>query len=172
MAVEIGKIYEGKVTGITKFGAFVEIEDGISGMVHISEVSSSFVNDINDILKIGDQVKVKVIKRTDDGKISMSIKQTEARPRTKSFVKSPDGKAQKPFQQSGRQGGKPQMKPRQSASVPDLNKDVVYSDGFVQKASGDANFEDMLSKFKASSEERMSELKRAGDNRRSRSRKR
>lgn len=172
MAVEIGKIYEGKVTGITKFGAFVEIEDGISGMVHISEVSSSFVNDINDVLKIGDQVKVKVIKKTDDGKISMSIKQTEARPRAKSFGKSPDGRAQKPFQQSGRQGGKPQMKPRLSAPVPDLNKDVVYSDGFVQKASGDANFEDMLSKFKASSEERMSELKRAGDNRRGRSRKR
>ena len=87
MAVEIGKIYEGKVTGITKFGAFVEIEDGISGMVHISEVSSSFVNDINDVLKKGDQVKVKVIKKTDDGKISMSIKQTKARTKSKGYSK-------------------------------------------------------------------------------------
>lgn len=172
MAVEIGKIYEGKVTGITKFGAFVEIENGISGMVHISEVSNSFVNDINDVLKIGDAVKVKVIKKTDDGKISMSIKQTEARPRAKGFGKSPDSRGQKSGQQAGRQGGKPQFKSRQAVPASDLNKDVVYSDGFVQKASGDANFEDMLSKFKASSEERMSELKRAGDNRRSRSRKR
>lgn len=172
MAVEIGKIYEGKVTGITKFGAFVEIEDGISGMVHISEVSSSFVNDINDVLKKGDQVKVKVIKKTDDGKISMSIKQTEARPRSKGYSKSPDMKSQRPFHQNGHQGGKPQAKPKQPFSASDITKDVVYSDGFVQKTSGDANFEDMLSKFKASSEERMSELKRAGDNRRSRSRKR
>lgn len=170
MAVEIGKIYEGKVTGITKFGAFVEVENRISGMVHISEVSNSFVNDINDVLKVGDQVKVKVIKVTDDGKISMSIKQTEARPRAKSFGKSADGRAPRAAQQGGR-GVKSQSRPQKPSPKPDFNKDVVYSDGFVQKASGDANFEDMLSKFKASSEERMSDLKRAGDNRRSRSRK-
>lgn len=172
MSVEIGKIYEGKVTGITKFGAFVEIENRISGMVHISEVSSSYVNDINDVLKVGDQVKVKVIKETDDGKISMSIKQTEVRPKAKSFGKSADGRVPRAAHQGGRFGGKPQSGSQKSAPKPDLNKDVVYSDGFVQKASGDANFEDMLSKFKASSEERMSDLKRAGDNRRSRSRKR
>lgn len=172
MAVEIGKIYEGKVTGITKFGAFVEIENRISGMVHISEVSSSYVNDINDVLKVGDQVKVKVIKETDDGKISMSIKQTEVRPKAKGFGKSADGRVPRAAQQVGRSGGKVQSKPQKLSPKPDFNKDVVYSDGFVQKASGDANFEDMLSKFKASSEERMSDLKRAGDNRRSRSRKR
>lgn len=167
MAVEIGKIYEGKVTGITKFGAFVEVDDGTSGLVHISEVSNSFVNDINDILKIGDAVKVKVIKVNDDGKISMSIKQTEPRPKSKSFNKSSDGR----ISQEGRSGGKPQFKQRQSAPKPEMNQDVVYSDGFVQKTSGDANFEDMLSKFKALSEEKMSDLKRAGDNRRNRSRK-
>ncbi len=160
MAVEINKIYEGKVKGITKFGAFVEVEDGISGLVHISEVSNSFVNDINDILKVGDVVKVKVIRVNDDGKISMSIKQAESRVKSKNYGKSFDGRAP----QEGRFA-----KPRQ-ANKPELNEDIIYSDGFVQKTSGDANFEDMLSKFKASSEERMSELKRAGDNRRSRSR--
>jgi S1 RNA binding domain protein len=46
MQVEIGKIYEGKVTGITKFGAFVEIEQGVTGMVHISEVANTYVNEI------------------------------------------------------------------------------------------------------------------------------
>lgn len=162
MAVEIGKNYEGKVTGIMKFGAFVEVDEGTSGLVHISEVSNSFVNDINDVLKVGDTVKVKVIKVNDDGKISMSIKQAEAKP--KSFGKFSDSRAQ-----DGRFGGKNQFKPRQTVK-PEIIEDVVYSDGFVQKTSGDANFEDMLSKFKASSEERMSDLKRAGDNRRSRSR--
>ncbi len=164
MAVEISKVYEGKVKGITKFGAFVEVEDGTSGLVHISEVSNSFVNDINDILKVGDVVKVKVIKVNEDGKISMSIKQAEERVKSKSYGKSFDGRAMT----EGRHGGQNQ-KSRQASKL-ELNEDIVYSDGFVQKTSGDANFEDMLSKFKASSEERMSDLKRAGDNRRSRSR--
>ena len=167
MAVEIGRIYEGKVTGITKFGAFVEVDNGTSGLVHISEVSSSFVNDINDILKVGDEVKVKIIKINDDGKISMSIKQTEVRPKPKNFGKSVDGRAS---QEEMRSVGKNQPKPRQFSSKPEISDDIVYSDGFVQKTSGDANFEDMLSKFKASSEERMSDLKRAVDNRRGRTR--
>lgn len=47
MQIEVGEIYEGKVTGITKFGAFVDIGEGKSGMVHISEVASSYVKDIN-----------------------------------------------------------------------------------------------------------------------------
>ncbi len=166
MAVEIGKIYEGKVTGITKFGAFVEIDKGTSGLVHISEVSNSFVNDINDILKIGDDVKVKVIKVNENGKISMSIKQTESGVKTKGNNKLYEGRAS----QDVRSGGKSQFKQRQSATKPEINENVVYSDGFVQKTSGDANFEDMLSKFKASSEERMSDLKRSSENRRSRPR--
>lgn len=60
MQVEIGEILEGKVTGITKFGAFVELPGGKTGMVHISEVSNSYVEDISQHLKEGDQVKVKV----------------------------------------------------------------------------------------------------------------
>lgn len=164
MAVEIGKFYEGKVSGITKFGAFVELEDGTNGLVHISEVSNLFVSDINDILKVGDKVKVKVIKVNDDGKISMSIKQAENR------LKKGYGKGfNERMSQDGRSGGN-QFKQRQSAPNLEISEDVVYSDGFVQKTSGDANFEDMLSKFKALSEEKMSVLKKAGDNRRSRSR--
>lgn len=164
MAVEISKIYEGKVTGITKFGAFVEVEGGTRGLVHISEVSDSFVNDINDILKVGDNVKVKILNVNDNGKISMSIKQAEDR--SKSFGKFSDSR----ISQDGRSGGKLQNRQRKSAVKPEVSENIIYSDGFVQKTSGDANFEDMLSKFKASSEERMSDLKRAGDNRRSRPR--
>jgi len=80
MSVEIGSIVEGVVTGITKFGAFVELGEGKTGLVHISEVANTFVRDIKDFLKEGDRVKVKVIGIDDKGKVSLSIKQTERRP--------------------------------------------------------------------------------------------
>ena len=72
MQIEVGTILEGKVTGIAAFGAFVELSGGKTGLVHISEVSSEYVNDIKDHLKEGQAVKVKVI-GTDNGKISLSI---------------------------------------------------------------------------------------------------
>ena len=59
MDLTVGAIVEGKVTGITKFGAFVALPENKSGMVHISEVASSFVNDIKDFLQEGQQVKVR-----------------------------------------------------------------------------------------------------------------
>ena len=74
MQLEVGKIYEGKVTGITKFGAFVELDKDTTGMVHISEVANTFVNDIKDHINEGDTVKVKVLSVGDDKKISLSIK--------------------------------------------------------------------------------------------------
>ena len=61
MTVEIGSKVQGKVTGITKFGAFVELPEGKTGLVHISEVADSYVKDVNDHLKVGDQVEVKVL---------------------------------------------------------------------------------------------------------------
>ena len=72
MQLEVGKIYEGKVTGITKFGAFVELDKDTTGMVHISEVANTFVNDISEHLKEGQEVKVKVL-ALNDGKIALSI---------------------------------------------------------------------------------------------------
>ena len=75
--LEIGAIVEGKVTGLTAFGAFVSLPDGKSGMVHISEVSTSFVKDIKDFLKEGQTVKVKVVGISDEGKISLSIKKAQ-----------------------------------------------------------------------------------------------
>ena len=71
---EIGQVYKGKVTGITKFGAFVQMENGVSGMVHISEVSQSYVNDINEFLKQGQEVTVKVIAIDEKGRVNLSIK--------------------------------------------------------------------------------------------------
>ena len=77
MPVVVGQILEGKVTGITKFGAFVELFEGVTGLVHISEVADSFVKDVNDFLKQNDKVKVKVIGISDDGKVSLSIRKTK-----------------------------------------------------------------------------------------------
>ena len=82
MEVEIGKIVEGKVTGITNFGAFILLPGGKNGLVHISEVSHTYVKDIKDHLKIDDAVKVKIISIDEKGKISVSIKKaTEEPPR-------------------------------------------------------------------------------------------
>lgn len=74
MTLMAGSIVEGKVVNITNFGAFVEVE-GKTGLVHISEVSDTFVKNVNDHLKENDMVKVKVISVDDNGKISLSIKQ-------------------------------------------------------------------------------------------------
>lgn len=78
MPVQAGKIVQGKVTGITNFGAFVELPDGEIGLVHISEIAEEYVKDINDFLKINDPVKVKIISVDPKGKIGLSIKQTVA----------------------------------------------------------------------------------------------
>ena len=77
MQLEVGSIVQGKVSGIAKFGAFVDLPDGKVGMVHISEVASVYVNDINEHLKEGQEVKVKVLSIGDDGKISLSIKKAQ-----------------------------------------------------------------------------------------------
>ena len=76
MSLKPGSIIEGKIVNITKFGAFVEVE-GKTGLLHISEISKTFVKDINKHLKENEIVKVKVISIDEDGKISLSMKQIE-----------------------------------------------------------------------------------------------
>ena len=80
MSIEVGSKLQGKVTGITNFGAFVELEAGKTGLVHISEVADNYVKDINEHLTVGDEVKVKVINVEKDGKIGLSIKKAKDRP--------------------------------------------------------------------------------------------
>ena len=74
MEFGVGSVLEGKVTGITKFGAFVSLPEGKSGLVHISEIAYSYVNDVKDHLKEGQEVKVKVIGIDENGRINLSIK--------------------------------------------------------------------------------------------------
>lgn len=76
MAVTIGEIVDGKVVKTTNFGAFVRIEEGVEGLVHISELSHDFVKNVEDVVNEGDEVKVKVISNK-DGKIALSIKDTQ-----------------------------------------------------------------------------------------------
>lgn len=73
MEPQVGSIVEGKVTSITKFGAFVALDNGKSGLVHISEIANSFVNDVHDFLQEGQAVKVLVLS-AENGKINLSIK--------------------------------------------------------------------------------------------------
>lgn len=74
MAIEVGAKVTGKVSGITNFGAFVDLSDNRTGLVHISQISNHYIKDINDVLSVGDEVTVKVTKIGDDGKIALSMK--------------------------------------------------------------------------------------------------
>lgn len=75
MSIAVGDILEGVVTGITPFGAFIELPGNATGLVHISEVADAYVKDVKDYLKDQDRVKVKVINIDPKGKIGLSIKQ-------------------------------------------------------------------------------------------------
>ncbi|MDX9917873.1 MAG: S1 RNA-binding domain-containing protein [Gudongella sp.] len=80
MPVSVGEIVEGTVTGITNFGAFIQLPEGKSGLVHISEVSHDYVEKVSDYLKKDQKIKVKVLSISSDGKISLSVRQ--AKPKT------------------------------------------------------------------------------------------
>ncbi len=75
MSIEVGAVVEGIVTGITNFGAFVELPENKVGLIHISEVSDVYVRDVREFLKERDKVKVKVLTIDERGKIGLSIKQ-------------------------------------------------------------------------------------------------
>ena len=139
--LEIGASLEGKVTGLTAFGAFVSLPDGKSGMVHISEVSSSFVKDIKDFLKEGQTVKVKVVGISEEGKISLSIRKAEPQ------------KEKAPYEQKD---GAPQ-RPRRN----DRPRANVWQGQSARKEA--TSFEDMMAQFKQISDEKMSDLKRSSE---------
>ena len=77
MSIEVESIVSGKVTGITNFGAFIDLGDRKTGLVHISEISDSYIKDIHDVLSVGDEVTVKVLTIASDGKIGLSIRKAQ-----------------------------------------------------------------------------------------------
>lgn len=140
MSFEVGSILDGKVSKVMPFGAFVSLPDRKSGLVHISEVARDYVENINDHLKEGDEVKVKVVKIDDDGKISLSIKQ----------ALEPKKRADK---KSAEQAPKVRVRPA----------DIDWG----SNNSSDLSFDDMLNRFKQDSDEKMQALKRSNDSKRS-----
>lgn len=95
MPLDVGSIVEGVVTGITNFGAFIQLPEGKVGMVHISEVADTYVKNINEYLKQNDKVRVKVLAIDPKGKISLSIKRAKehrktARPMEINFSSKPE----------------------------------------------------------------------------------
>ena len=138
MQFEVGTILEGKVSGITKFGVFVDLGEGKTGMVHISEVSSNYVTEITDHVKENQVVKVKVLSVGEDGKIRLSMKKLN--------------------------GDEPEAKPKRREPRPERENKGDF--GYQKKNDQPMSFEDMLNKFKQTSDERMSDLKRNMDSKR------
>jgi len=135
MEFGVGSIVEGKVSGITKFGAFITLPEGKSGLVHISEIAYSYVNDVHDHLKEGDQVKVKVIGIDDAGRINLSIKKATEPPPRPAAAPRPA-----PRQQNGA--------PRERTFTPAAPKEPT-------------SFEDRLKQFMAASDSKLSDLRSA-----------
>lgn len=107
MSIEVGSKVQGKVTGITNFGAFVELPDGKTGLVHISEVADNYVKDINEHLKVGDEVEVKVMNVEADGKIGLSIR--KAKPQ----AERPE-RPQRPRRENNRSNDRNDRQPKES----------------------------------------------------------
>jgi len=80
MELTVGSITDGKVTGITKFGAFVSLPDGRSGLVHISEIAYTYVSEVSDFLQVGQEVRVKLVSIDEQGRVSLSIKKAQEPP--------------------------------------------------------------------------------------------
>ncbi|MBE6995669.1 MAG: S1 RNA-binding domain-containing protein [Ruminococcaceae bacterium] len=147
MELQVGSILEGKVTGITKFGAFVALEGGKSGLVHISEVANTFVSDVNDFLQVGQTVTVMVLS-AEPGKINLSIK--KAQPREQ-------------------RGGVRPARSEGSSAAPrpaSQQRTFVRAPQQTHPQTADQSFEDKLKQFLSSSEGKMAELNRSIDGKR------
>ncbi len=136
----MGSIITGKITGITKFGAFVTLAPGKSGLVHISEIANSYVNDIREHLSEGQEVTVKVISLDESGRINLSIK--AALPQ--SAHQKTEAPRRNPMPPAARQQQQPD---RFSSSQP----------------AAEPSFEDKLKRFMQDSDSKISSLKQYAD---------
>lgn len=142
MQLDMDTVYEGTVTGVTNFGAFVKLDNGTTGMVHISEVATEYVSNINEHLSEGDKVKVKVIDINEKGKVSLSIKKALPQP-------------EKP---------KPSRPKNQNK-----NTNKGWKGAPQEESNAPMSFEDMMAKFKTQSEDKFSDLNRNANKRGGRS---
>lgn len=140
MSIELGSKHEGKVTGITHFGAFVLLPGGVTGLVHISEIADSYVKDINEHLKVNDTVVVKVLNVDKDGKIGLSIRQAIDKPKQEV-------------------ADRPSRGPRDNGPHDRGHRDRGPRDRGARPKS--QSFEDKMNKFLKESEDRLVALKRS-----------
>lgn len=154
---EVGSIIEGKVTAIMKFGAFVTLEGGRSGLVHISEIANSYVNDVHDYLQEGQTVKVRVL-ASENGKINLSIKKALPQENNRPFTHRPAG--------GPRSADGPHPHPTNGARHPSAGNRPVSARPQPNPPSGDMEFEDKLKKFLSASEGKMADLNRSVDGKR------
>lgn len=142
MEFGVGSVVQGKVTGITKFGAFVSLPEGKSGLVHISEIAYAYVSDVSEHLQVGQEVTVKVIGIDESGRINLSIKKALPPPPRTGGASS----AQVGARPQGRGGFTPRPAPQ---------------------PAGPPSFEDRLKQFMQQSDSKLSEI-RAADRRNTR----
>ena len=145
-----GQILEGKVKTITKFGAFISLPEGRSGLVHISEIAYTYVSEVRDFLTEGQEVKVQVLEVDDAGRINLSIKRAQPRP-----------------QQQARPQSRPQSRPAQKAPA---RRDAPPAMGEMLPPSGDRSFEDKLKAFMTESDSKLSGVRQYEHRTRSRRR--
>ncbi|OGO76743.1 MAG: RNA-binding protein S1 [Clostridiales bacterium GWB2_37_7] len=129
MPIEEGKVIEGVVASITSFGAFIQLPEGKTGLVHISEIADTYVKDIKNYINEKDKVKVKVLTVEKDGKINLSIKQAQERKKSTRPV------------------------------------EVDWNNEFRKNQA--ESFDDKLSKFLKDSDEKLQQLKKSTDSKRS-----
>ncbi|MHC9532210.1 S1 domain-containing RNA-binding protein [Dellaglioa sp. BT-FLS60] len=151
MSIEVGEKVSGKVSGITNFGAFIDLGDRKTGLVHISEVSDGFIKDIHDVLTVGDEVTVKVLAIGDDGKISLSIRKAVDKPQ----VAETKSRPQKTFNKDSRAS---------TGSRPSNGGKNRYQTKKVEPQKDD--FDSLLSGFLKDSEDRLVSLKRSTEGKR------
>ena len=166
MSLEVGNKVEGKITGLAKFGAFIDLGNSKTGLVHISEVSDKFVEDINDELKVGQEVTVEVLTIGDDGKIALSMRDREkealekksaprpSRPQSSSNTSSSSRPQSARPHSSG--GGRPQGGRPQNARP--------QGNSFNKRGSND--FDSLMDDFLKDSETRLSTLRKSTESKR------
>lgn len=148
MEFTVGTILEGKVKTITKFGAFISLPEGKTGLVHISEIAYTYVSEVREFLTEGQDVKVQIIAIDPSGRINLSIKRAQPRPQA----------APKP--QSAPRPKAPQSAPRQPEAgrprpAAPLNSDPMM--GEVLRPSSDRAFEDKLKAFMSESDSKIAD---------------
>lgn len=143
MSVEVGAKLPGKVSGITNFGAFIDLGEGKTGLVHISEVSNGFVKDIHDVLTVGDEVTVKVTSVGDDGKVGLSIRKAQEQPA-------------EPKREFQRRDNNEHQENRDRGQRPAPKKQFIRAELMNSKQ----DFDSLMSSFLKDSDDRLSSLKR------------